>query len=256
MWRVVPKPERDARSVAATMDHSDVRGLATASHHFFAGRRRSRNGDHPRERFGSARGSHKTVEGSPHRFHASRCRFGIWRERVRLGVGPPGARKGQGECRSGLERHTAADVGLEAIGPSGFDQDAPDVFVAALGDGTLAAAGAARVLRGHEDGSEIAGPQLARQQQGIAPVGLHALLGGAAGEARRGDHLAAPAMLAQIPHPAVAAGTCFVCKERVFGVSCWRRSALHSSAGEGLTVPTKRAALRPVSATAIAMEVL
>jgi hypothetical protein len=75
MWSVIPKRERDAWVVAATMDHSDIRGLATAFHHFFAGLPRSRNGDHPQNGVSSVRGSHKSVEDSPHRSHASRFRF-------------------------------------------------------------------------------------------------------------------------------------------------------------------------------------
>src|SRR5882757_4870442 len=56
--------------MAATMDHSDIRGLVTAFHLCFAGLPRSRSGDH---RFGCPR---RTFEDSPHRTRASRCRFG------------------------------------------------------------------------------------------------------------------------------------------------------------------------------------
>ena len=67
---MTPNRQRDAREMAATMDHSDIRGLATAFHLFLAGLPRSRSWDH----HGDAR--IKLVEGSPHRSRASRCRFG------------------------------------------------------------------------------------------------------------------------------------------------------------------------------------
>ena len=38
--------ERDARSLSATMDHSDIRGLVTALHRYVAGLPRSSVGDH------------------------------------------------------------------------------------------------------------------------------------------------------------------------------------------------------------------
>src|SRR6266436_1921949 len=57
-------------SMAATMDHSDIRGLGTALHLFLAGLPRSSVGDH---RIGCP---HRTFEDSPHRARASRCRFG------------------------------------------------------------------------------------------------------------------------------------------------------------------------------------
>src|SRR5258708_36107840 len=47
--------------MAATMDHSDIRGLGTALHLFLAGLPRSRNGDHPKGC------SLKSVEDSHHR---------------------------------------------------------------------------------------------------------------------------------------------------------------------------------------------
>jgi hypothetical protein len=66
-----PNEQRDARAMAATMDHSDIRGLATAFHLFLAGLPRSRNWDHQVD-------AHiKLAEDSPHRFRASRCRFGV-----------------------------------------------------------------------------------------------------------------------------------------------------------------------------------
>src|ERR1700758_1091147 len=57
-------------TMAATIDHSSIRGLVTAFHLFLAGLPRSEIGDH---RVGCPR---KTFEGSPHRARASRCRFG------------------------------------------------------------------------------------------------------------------------------------------------------------------------------------
>ena len=66
-----PNEERDARVMAATMDHSSIRALGSAFPHFFAGLPRSENGDH---RKGC---SLKTFEGSPHRSHASRFWFGV-----------------------------------------------------------------------------------------------------------------------------------------------------------------------------------
>jgi hypothetical protein len=67
-----PQGERDAGEMVATMDHSDIRGLATAFHLIFAWLPRSKNGDHPKNRVGSILGSHKTIEDSPHRSHAGR----------------------------------------------------------------------------------------------------------------------------------------------------------------------------------------
>jgi hypothetical protein len=58
---VTPKWERDVREMAATMDHSDIRGLATAFHLFLAGLPRSRSWDHHE----GAR--IKVAEDSPHR---------------------------------------------------------------------------------------------------------------------------------------------------------------------------------------------
>jgi hypothetical protein len=43
---LAPNRERDARGMAATMDHSDIRGLATAFHLYLAGLPRSRVWDH------------------------------------------------------------------------------------------------------------------------------------------------------------------------------------------------------------------
>ena len=44
---ITREEQDDARATFATMDHSDIRGLATALHLFFAGLPRSRVGDHP-----------------------------------------------------------------------------------------------------------------------------------------------------------------------------------------------------------------
>ena len=45
-WGATPNEQRDARAMAATMDHSDIRGLGTAFHLFLAGLPRSSLGDH------------------------------------------------------------------------------------------------------------------------------------------------------------------------------------------------------------------
>src|SRR6202453_4381310 len=57
--------------MAATMDHSSIRGLGTALHLFLAGLPRSEIGDHPEGC------SLKTSEDSPHRSHASRSQLGV-----------------------------------------------------------------------------------------------------------------------------------------------------------------------------------
>ena len=80
---VTPNGERDAWGMAATMDHSDIRGLGTALHLFLAGLPRSKNGDHPEGC------SLKTVEDSPHRSHASRSRLGVWLGVEVLSAGAP-----------------------------------------------------------------------------------------------------------------------------------------------------------------------
>jgi hypothetical protein len=69
--KATPNQGRDARVMAATMDHSSIRALGSAFPHFFAGLPRSDCGDH---RDGC---SLKTFEGSPHRSHASRFWFGV-----------------------------------------------------------------------------------------------------------------------------------------------------------------------------------
>src|ERR1700722_10481159 len=127
MWSVIPKRERDAWVVAATMDHSDIRGLDTAFHHFFAGLPRSRNGDHPQNRVSSARGSHKSVEDSPHRSHASRSRFGMWPGLEVAGGGPPAGDE-VGARSSGPQRHVPADIPDKA-GEFAGDGDADLVWI-------------------------------------------------------------------------------------------------------------------------------
>src|SRR5882762_8800497 len=72
---VTPNGEREAWGMAATMDHSDIRGLGTALHLFLAGLPRSRSGDHPKN--GVRWCSYKTFEDSPHRSHASRSQLGV-----------------------------------------------------------------------------------------------------------------------------------------------------------------------------------
>jgi hypothetical protein len=83
LMSVTPNGERDAWGMAATMDHSDIRGLGTALHLFLAGLPRSRNGDHPEGC------SLKAFEDSPHRSHASRCQFGVLLEIEVLGDSAP-----------------------------------------------------------------------------------------------------------------------------------------------------------------------
>jgi hypothetical protein len=88
--RVTPDEERDARSLSATMDHSDIRGLVTALHRCVAGLPRSSVGDH---RFRCPR---STFEDSPHRVRASRSQSVVI---VRSGViSPPPV--GVGSSRS------------------------------------------------------------------------------------------------------------------------------------------------------------
>src|SRR4029077_20722886 len=68
---VTPNGEREAWGMAATMDHSSIRGLGTALHLFLAGLPRSEIGDHLE---GCSR---KTFEDSPHRSHASRSQLSV-----------------------------------------------------------------------------------------------------------------------------------------------------------------------------------
>src|SRR5882757_8987788 len=80
---VTPNGEREAWGMAATMDHSSIRGLGTALHLFLAGLPRSEIGDHPEGC------SLKTFEGSPHRSHASRSRLSVWLEVMVLSEDAP-----------------------------------------------------------------------------------------------------------------------------------------------------------------------
>lgn len=123
---MIPKRERGARARSATMDHSDIRGLATALHHFFAGLPRSSNADHPQNSGCSVRGSHKTVEGSPHRSRASRCRFGMWPGFVVAGGAAPVVVSEHDD--SGLQCDVLANVPDEACKLSG-DGDADFVWI-------------------------------------------------------------------------------------------------------------------------------
>jgi hypothetical protein len=68
---VTPNGEREAWGMAATMDHSSIRGLGTALHLFLAGLPRSEIGDHLEGC------SLKISEDSPHRSHASRSQLGV-----------------------------------------------------------------------------------------------------------------------------------------------------------------------------------
>src|SRR4051812_2905778 len=110
MYSVTPKRKRDARVKFATMDHSDIRGLTTAFHLFFAGLPRSKDGDHPENCVGSARGSHKIFEGSPHRSRASRFRFGMLLEVMAVGGSTPAMSDWAMMGISGLEGHVSADI--------------------------------------------------------------------------------------------------------------------------------------------------
>jgi hypothetical protein len=103
----------------ATMDHSDIRGLATAFHLFFAGLPRSSVGDHPENCVRSARGSRKTVEDSPHRSRASRFRFGMQLYDLVLGGRPPALDQAVARA-SGLEVHVPADIPDKASELAGY----------------------------------------------------------------------------------------------------------------------------------------
>jgi hypothetical protein len=106
---VIPKMEHDTWVVAATMDHSDICGLADAFHHFFAGLPRSRDGDHPRNHVSSVRSSNKIVEDCTHRSNASRSRFGVWPGLEVAGDGHPAGDK-VGAGTSVPRRHVLADI--------------------------------------------------------------------------------------------------------------------------------------------------
>ena len=56
MMSVTPNRKRDAQEMAATMDHSDIRGLVTAFHLLLAGLPRSRSWDHRRDAHAWQRG--------------------------------------------------------------------------------------------------------------------------------------------------------------------------------------------------------
>src|SRR6185437_12865708 len=95
--------------MAATMDHSDIRGLATAFHLFLAGLPRSSGWDHHMD------ARIKPVEGSPHRSRASRCRFGV--EALGWGAGPVGhllSRLGARLIGLGGDLHLPGDIPDEA----------------------------------------------------------------------------------------------------------------------------------------------
>src|SRR5690349_18460381 len=173
--------------MAATMDHSDIRGLATAFHLFLAGLPRSRSWDHRRD------ARIKILEDSPHRPCASRYRFSAWLSGGGGSVSHlqqcDGMKRLSGRdchlscdvpdeaCELSSDRHTAfvlghlspriqfaesirqaqlgppGDVadgfgltllahfngpthpGVEAVGPSGLDENAPGMLVTGLGDG-------------------------------------------------------------------------------------------------------------------------
>jgi len=68
---VTPNRKRDAQEMAATMIHSDIRGLGTALHLFLAGLPRSKSWDHHQD------ARIKRPEDSPHRSCASRYRFSV-----------------------------------------------------------------------------------------------------------------------------------------------------------------------------------
>ena len=104
---MTPNRERDAREMAATMDHSDIRGLATAFHLFLAGLPRSRDWDHHKD------ARIKLVEGSPHRSRASRCRFGV---ELSGECGPVSHLQDRGmkALRSGANFHLSSDIPNEA----------------------------------------------------------------------------------------------------------------------------------------------
>jgi hypothetical protein len=94
--------------MAATMDHSDIRGLGTALHLFLAGLPRSRSGDHPKN--GVRWCSHKTFEDSPHRSHASRSRLGVLLEVKVLSASAPVE-------VAGIEKDLGADLHLARYVP-------------------------------------------------------------------------------------------------------------------------------------------
>src|SRR5437879_10444077 len=99
--------------MAATMDHSDIRGLATAFHLFLAGLPRSRDWDHHRD------ARIKLVEDSPHRSRASRYRFGVWLANDRGLVSHLREQLGLQASGSGRDLHLPGDIPDEASEFSG-----------------------------------------------------------------------------------------------------------------------------------------
>src|SRR5579872_776366 len=94
--------------MAATMDHSDIRGLATAFHLFLAGLPRSRDWDHHKD------ARIKLVEDSPHRSRASRYRFGV---ELGSGCGPASHLRGRVSKKaisSGRDFYLPGDIPDEA----------------------------------------------------------------------------------------------------------------------------------------------
>ena len=104
--------------MAATMDHSSIRGLGTALHLFLAGLPRSEIGDHPEGC------SLKTFQDSPHRSHASRSRFGVLLEVKVLSDRAPmvvaGVEKDSGAAHFHVARHVP-DEAAELAGDSNAD---------------------------------------------------------------------------------------------------------------------------------------
>ena len=82
--RVTRNEQNQARAIFATMDHSDIRELATALHLFFAGLSGARKADHP---MGCTL---TTVEDSPrrpsHRLCRDRSSTGQFHRRQRYGL--------------------------------------------------------------------------------------------------------------------------------------------------------------------------
>src|SRR6185312_2334172 len=108
--------------MAATMDHSDIRGLATAFHLFLAGLPRSRSWVHRLD------ARIKRAEDSPHRSRASRCRFGVGAFRLSVGLvsHPLGRWSVKAGC-SGRDFHLPGDIPDEA-GELTSDRDAAFVL--------------------------------------------------------------------------------------------------------------------------------
>src|ERR1700722_12141202 len=107
---VTPNQKRDARVMAATMDHSSIRALGSAFPHFFAGLPRSDSGDH---RGGC---SLKTFEGSPHRSHASRFWLGVTIDGQSVHCSPPSLRyaRSVGKSCSRMDWNVTCNVPNEA----------------------------------------------------------------------------------------------------------------------------------------------